>query len=219
MTKNLNQHQQSISSYKSLYEETGLQNSIASTRTFDGFYENTSIKSDYKRTDYEYFRQSEKIPKTDKGILHACNKAYNRVGIVRNIIDLMGDFSCQGIRLEHENVKIEKFFKAWFKKIDGKERSERFLNLLYRLGNVVVYKAFAKLNKSTVNKMYKTIAGINSETDIDLIEEKIYANKVSDSVLMASQNFDRLQLSFYYSKDEACFHQTIYRHTIIMTLL
>ena len=177
MNKNTKEYDQSIASYKSFYNQSGFENSIASTRTFEGFYPNTDVKSEYKRTDYEYFRQAEKIPKTDKGIISACNKAYHRVGIVRNIIDLMGDFSCQGIRLEHENPKIERFFKAWFKKVNGVERSERFLNLLYRLGNVVVYKSFAKLNKSSVNKMYKTIAGSNLDPDIEILEERIYKNK------------------------------------------
>lgn len=178
MNKNDSNYQNTIASYQSFYENDSFSHSIASTRTFDNFYPNTSIKSDYKRTDYEYFRQSEKVPQTDKGIITACNKAYSRVGIVRNIIDLMGDFSCQGIRLEHENPKLEKWFKAWFKRVNGIERSERFLNLLYRLGNVVVYKSFAKLNKSVVNKMYKTMADINTNSDIDIIEEKVYANKI-----------------------------------------
>ena len=66
-----------------------------------------------------------------------CMAAYDRVGLVRNVIDLMGDFACQGINLVHPNKRIEKFYKAWFNKINGKERSERFLNLLYRTGNVV----------------------------------------------------------------------------------
>ena len=53
-----------------------------------------------------------------------CMDAYDKVGIVRNIIDLMGDFGSQGISIAHENKSVEKFFQQWFRKIDGKEIRE-----------------------------------------------------------------------------------------------
>ena len=31
----------------------------------------------------------------------------DKVGIIRNIIDLMGDFGCQGINIVHENESVE----------------------------------------------------------------------------------------------------------------
>ena len=49
----------------------------------------------------------------------------------------MGDFGSQGIKFVHEDKSVEKFFQQWFKKCEGKERSERFLNNLYRTGHVV----------------------------------------------------------------------------------
>ena len=61
-------------------------------------------------------------------------------------IDLMGDFASQGIRLVHRNKRIERFYRRWFKKINGKDRSERFLNNLYKSGNVVIDRRTAKLN-------------------------------------------------------------------------
>ena len=74
-----------------------------------------------------------------------CMDAYDTVGLIRNIIDLMSDFSAQGIVLVHPNKTIERFYRKWFEKVSGKERSERFLNNLYRCGNVVVHRRTAKI--------------------------------------------------------------------------
>ena len=63
-------------------------------------------------------------------------EAYDKVGIIRNVIDLMGDFGSQGINIVHENKSVESFYKQWFKRIEGKERSERFLNILYLIKNL-----------------------------------------------------------------------------------
>lgn len=115
-----------------------------------------SVKTGFTSNDYYAFRPSERIPTKDKRIIKMCMDAYDRVGIVRNIIDLMGDFCCQGIDLVHENKSVEKFYKQWFKKVSGKERSERFANLLYKTGNPVVYRSYAKITPK-VEKYVKSL--------------------------------------------------------------
>jgi hypothetical protein len=82
-------------------------------------------------------------------------RAYEGVGIIKNVIDLMGDFGAQGISLHHPNKKAEKFYRTWWEKVQGSERSERFLNLLYRSGNVVLYKRYGKITKSLEREMTK----------------------------------------------------------------
>ena len=82
--------------------------------------------------------------------------AYDKVGIIRNIVDLMGDFGSQGISVVHSDRTAEKFFKQWFKKVDGKERSERFLNNLYRTGNVIVYRSNATVTPE-LNTFMKSV--------------------------------------------------------------
>ena len=54
------------------------------------------------------------MPTEKKKAISMCMQAYDKVGIIRNIIDLMGDFACQGIRLVHQNPRIEKFYNDWF---------------------------------------------------------------------------------------------------------
>jgi hypothetical protein len=109
------------------------------------------------RSDYDYFRPDEAIPKKIKLIIKKAEEIYQRIGLVKNVIDLMGDFGAQGIRLVHENKKIEKFYRTWFKKINGKERSERFLNNLYKTGNIIINRQTAKISLKVTDRLYKTL--------------------------------------------------------------
>jgi len=125
----------------------GVQKSTSNRRSFLDIESNISVRTGFNRGDYDRFRSSESVPKQQKEAIRMCMSAYDKVGIIRNVIDLMGDFAGQGITIVHPNKRIEKFFRAWFKKVNGIERSERFLNTLYRCGNVVVKRRTAKINK------------------------------------------------------------------------
>jgi hypothetical protein len=126
----------------------GIQKAIGyNRRSFLDIEPNRSVRTGFNREDYNRFRSSESVPKRQKEAIRMCMQAYDKVGIIRNVIDLMADFAGQGITIVHPNKRIEKFFRAWFKKIGGIERSERFLNTLYRCGNVVVKRRTAKINK------------------------------------------------------------------------
>ena len=126
-------------------------------RDFRDIEPNISVRPGFIQDDYYAFRSSEQIPLQQKNIIKMCMEAYDKVGIIRNVIDLMGDFGCQGINIVHENKSVEDFYQQWFKKIDGKERSERFLNTLYRTGNVIVYRSDALITPEIV-KYIKSIA-------------------------------------------------------------
>lgn len=122
-------------------------------RTFLEYQTDHSIRSEYHRGDYEHFRPSEATPKKPKDIIKACMIAYNKVGIVKQVIDLMAEFACTGIRFQHQDKRTERFFNKWFRHIQGKERSERFLNLLYRVGNVVINTQYGKITKKQENEL------------------------------------------------------------------
>lgn len=106
---------------------------------------NVSVRDGYDRADYDSFRTGDALPRTVQEEIAAANCAYKKIGIVRNVIDLMSDFTVQGIDLAHPNEGVQKFYKEWFRRVRGKERSERFVNLVFRLGNVVVQRRTAKL--------------------------------------------------------------------------
>ena len=141
-------------------------------REFLDIESNRSVRPSYTSNDYYAFRPEESIPHKQKKVIKMCMDAYDKVGIVRNVIDLMGDFGCQGINIVHENKSVEKFFRQWFKKCNGKERSERFLNNLYRTGQVFVYKSYANITPE-INKYIKSLA-----SDIKIEIPKIQQNVI-----------------------------------------
>jgi hypothetical protein len=126
-------------------------------RSFLDIEPNRSVKTGFSASDYYAFRPNEEVPTKSKGIIKMSMDAYDKVGIVKNVIDLMGDFGCQGIQVVHENKSAEKLFQQWFKKVDGKERSERFLNNLYRCGQTFIYRSYANVTPA-IRKYMKSLA-------------------------------------------------------------
>lgn len=127
-------------------------------RDFSGLLPNIAGRPGLTRRDYDFFRPDEATPTYIKSIFRQCDDVYSRVGLVKNVIDLMGDFACQGIRLVHPNKRIEKFYRNWFEKIRGEDRSERFLNNLYRIGNVVINRQTAKISLKVTDRLYRSVA-------------------------------------------------------------
>ena len=96
---------------QSLDEFSGVQRSSGYarySRNYSDLLENTSSRPGLTRSDYDYFRPNEAIPTQTKYIIKEADKIYQRVGLVKNVIDLMGDFGSQGIRIVHKNQRIEK---------------------------------------------------------------------------------------------------------------
>lgn len=163
---------------QSLVEYNGIEKSVGRrTRLdFSNLDSNVDGRPGLTKSDYYSFRPEEAVPNKVKGIIRRADEIYQRVGLVKNVIDLMGDFACQGIRVVHPNKRIERFYKAWFKKVNGKDRSERFLNNLYRTANVVINRQTAKINTKTIDRMYRATAAdlINPEYDeIELGKKEI----------------------------------------------
>jgi len=123
----------------------GEMSSTASSRQWLNIEPNISVRDSFSERDYYHFRPGESV--NDSNFLKKSADAYRSVGLIKNIIDLMGDFASQGVRISHENKSIEKFYQRWWEKVKGDERTERFANQLYRLGNVPVYRAFGKISK------------------------------------------------------------------------
>jgi hypothetical protein len=162
---------------------TGLQLSEGARTTWQDIVPNISVRDSFTRSDYESFRPEESIPRQSRGIISACMEAYRRIGLVRNVIDLMGDFGAQGIQLNHPNPKIQKFYRKWFEKVKGKERSERFLNLLYRCANVAIKRRMATLPPAALNNKYDALGEIVSDGPLS---EK---QKVSSGVIPIKYTF------------------------------
>ena len=47
-----------------------------------------------------------KIPTKQKEIISYCVQAYKKVGLIRNVIDLMADFGSQGVKIVHRIQRV-----------------------------------------------------------------------------------------------------------------
>ena len=142
----------------------------AARRSFIDIEPNRSVRPSFTRRDYDAFRTSDTVPAKQKRIIKMCMDAYDKVGIIRNVIDLMADFSSQGLTIVHPNRTIEQFYRKWFKAVSGTDRSERFLNYLYRTGNVITRRRTAKINTKKEKELRKAAAA-------DMVMEEVKIKK------------------------------------------
>lgn len=136
---------------------------------FQNIDHNTSVRDSASSLDYAWFRPGEQIPHHFRDIIASCMGGYQKVPVIRQVIDLMGDFTSQGIRLVHEDEQIQNFYNEWFRKVDGPNRSERIANILYRCGNVIVKRADAKLNPDAVQAWKTTVASTDLSHEDDAV--------------------------------------------------
>lgn len=156
---------------------TALQNSrpiqrstAAIANTFRNIDGHTSVRDSASRLDYDFFRPTERVSYHMQGVMSQCMSAYQKVPIIYQIINLMSEFTSKGIRLLHEDEKIQNFYREWFKKINGPERSERIANCLYRVGNVVIKRADAKLNPTSVRNWKNSMASTDIQYETDVVQ-------------------------------------------------
>ena len=157
---------ENLSSYQ------GMMSASASSRTFLSMEPGLSVRDSYSKNSYYGFRPGEEPPNHQQDIMQRCMSAYDKVGIIKNVIDLMGDFGSQGISLVHSDPNAQKFYRRWWEEIGGSERSERFLNNLFRTGNVIVKRRYVKLTK--VNQITLT----KGDEDLKYLEEKMSTRRI-----------------------------------------
>jgi hypothetical protein len=155
-------------------EEYGLFKSNAGyrgrTNDFSAIIPGISSRPGLTRLGYDYFRPGEAVPTQIKEIIRRAEEVYQSVGLVKNVIDLMGDFAVQGIKLSCKSKRTERFYRKWFQKVNGKDRSERFLNNIYKTGNVVINRQTAKISLKTQDDFFKAIAAPDTtENDNNII--------------------------------------------------
>ena len=82
-----------------------------------------------------------------------CQKAYYNVGIFRNTIDLMTEFSSSSIYLTGGSQKSREFFEAYFRKINLASFQDQFFREYYRSGNVFIYRFDTELTPEDANRI------------------------------------------------------------------
>jgi hypothetical protein len=154
-----------------------------SSTIFRDLEPNLSVRDSITRRDYENFRPDEVVPDKPKKLIAACMAAYDDNGIIKNVIDTMSEFTCQGIEIVHPNKKIQEFHRQWARKINFVERSERFVNLLLRTANVPMKRTHAKLRAKDVDNMQRGYAGADVEPDV---VKKVEKNEIPYSYTFLS---------------------------------
>jgi hypothetical protein len=101
----------------------------------------------YYKENYLSERPNEILPISFRDVIHACRSSYLRMGIIRNVIDLMTDFACEDLQIVHPDKKVEAFFKVWMTKVNFPEAISEFVRHFLIDGNVVVKRTLAKLSR------------------------------------------------------------------------
>ena len=127
-------------------------------RDFSDLTSDLSGRPGLRQSDFDWFRPDSRVPTAPKEIIGYARYSYRRIGLIRNSIDLMGDFACQGVRIAHRNKRVENFYKDWFNRIDGQAVSERLCNLLFREANVVIKSKTARINAKKRLEMQRAVA-------------------------------------------------------------
>lgn len=100
----------------------------------------------------------------------SCREAYENVGIIGNIIDIMIDFALEDLEIEHSNRQVEQFFKKWMRTAKVFEVSEHILKGLYRDGNIPILSFFGELNEEEVRRMRRLTAGVKKRAKSQIID-------------------------------------------------
>lgn len=85
-----------------------------------------------------------------------CQKAYWNVAIVRNVIDMMTEFSISDVYLKGGNAKSRKFFNDWLKTINVWDLQDQFYRERYRSGNNFILELTSKLKDKDIRTINKT---------------------------------------------------------------
>lgn len=146
-----------------------------------GFYSNIdpgiSVRPPYSRDVYESFRPNEVVPdavtqEDYRKIMILCKMAYERVGLIRSVIDMMSEFAAEGVEIVHPDPVMDKFWKTWSSKISLEDRTERFLNWLYKSGNTVVRRQMGKIKANDLRKLDFS----NAVSDVSIPIQYIFYN-------------------------------------------
>jgi hypothetical protein len=114
-----------------------------------------------------------------------CDNAYREVGLVRNVIDLMVDFSSEGLTVIHKDPRAQRFLQRWAEKVNMVEVAKQVLLGIYKWGNIGVFRYEGKINPKKRKEL--TRAQINQlkagGAKTDAINEFIKEEKLSRDVI------------------------------------
>jgi hypothetical protein len=84
--------------------------------------------------------------------------AYENIGVIGNIIDIMTDFAIEGLSIDHESEAAERFYKRWSAKVNLNSIVEETLRALFRDSNVPVMTYKAKIMPTEISRLKRVMA-------------------------------------------------------------
>jgi hypothetical protein len=91
-----------------------------------------------------------------------CQKAYYNVSIVRNIIDLMTEFSVGNIYYRKGTKASREFFEAFSNKINLKSFQDKYYREYYRSGNDFIFRIDAEIQSSDIKKISQVFGALDT---------------------------------------------------------
>lgn len=134
---------------------------------------------------YDSSFQGNKSGITVRDCIILINKAYHNFSVVKNIIELLTEFSSGEILFKGGNKKSRDFFKSYLRKININSFQASWFREYYRSGNVFTYMYKKKIDKSDVLKIssvYGSKLAEAEESKVTLPSEFIILNPIDISV-------------------------------------
>lgn len=94
----------------------------------------------------------------DRSMVEECMDVYDHTGIIKNVVDMMGDFASEGVDLVHTNKSVQNFWTKWLETVKIKDRTERMSNIILKAGTCVIRRREAILTSKQERDM-KSAAG------------------------------------------------------------
>lgn len=136
------------------------------------------VRAGFNRFDRDVHRPEDTLPSTHAEIILACQAIYRRIGLVRNIVDLMADFAAEGLDFMHPVRSQQNFFRTWANRVNLAERAHDFMRYMLRDGNVIVRRKFAKIVPEAVKQFTRGDEDFQEVPDRILKDKKKKADRV-----------------------------------------
>ncbi len=94
-----------------------------------------------------------------KDIIDLCQKAYTKFSSIRNVVELMVEFSTNKIYYRGGTAKSRKFFETLFDSVGLWNLQEQFFREAYRSGSIFIHRQDGKIKDEDVNKLIKLYDG------------------------------------------------------------
>jgi hypothetical protein len=104
-----------------------------------------------------------------RDVIILCQKAYYNNGTIRNIIDLMTEFSVSPIHFRGGNKQSLEFCTAYFKKTNLLGFQDRFFREYYRGGSVFILRQDGTISEKDLKKMTQIFGSSNTEIPLKYI--------------------------------------------------